>query len=342
MRKRNEHLGCQLKKHPFASAMMSNMAWHYTNDLRTRWIRWSPLLPLLSWHNSRKMDQYISAVINRRCDTRSDGPAMEKSSETLLDFTLSQYFEKTRDGLGVRPHTKFTKWLTAELRLFMFTGHSSSATTISYCHYLLSQNPTSMAKLRAEHTQLYGPDPNSAAQRICDQPFSLNQLPYTTAVIKETLRLFPPASSFREGARGVYLHDKRHARQFPTERTHIWVLHSSLHSDPTTWVDAGSFLPERWLVGPDDPLYAPKGSFRAFERGRRDCLGQKLAMHILRITMVMTARLFDFQAAYDQVNRKGSANTEGVKALGGERAYPIGAAGAQPAGGMPCKLTLRE
>lgn len=322
--------------------MMSNMEWHYTGDLRSRWIRWSPLLLLLSWHNGRKMDHYISAVINRRCEIGSNGSAVKTSSESLLDFTLSQSAEKIRDGPDIRLDTKFKTWLTAELRLFMFTGHSSSAPTISYCHYLLSQNPTSMAKMRAEHTQVYGPDPDNAARRMCEQPFSLNQLPYTTAVIKETLRLFPPASSFREGVPGVYLHDKERGRQFPTERTHIWVLHSALHRDPTTWVDAGSFLPERWLVGPDDPLYAAKGSFRAFERGRRDCLGQKLAMHSLKITMVMTARLFDFQPAYDQVDWEGSSNTEGVKALGREKAYPIGAGGAQPAGGMPCRMTLRE
>ncbi|XP_044724295.1 cytochrome p450 domain-containing protein [Hirsutella rhossiliensis] len=307
----NERLGCQLKDHPFASAMMSSMNWHYTAGLKSKWVRWSPLLRLLSWYNGHKMNKYISAVIDRH--SAKDSVA-DTSCETLLDFTLAQHMKKEAVGPDFRPDDKYKKWLTIQLRLFMFTGHASSAPTISYCYYLLSQNPTAMAKLRAEHTQVYGPNPIDAAQRMCEQPLSLNQLPYTTAVIKETLRLFPPASSFRAGASGVDLYDRKGGRRFPTEGMHIWVIHSALHRDPSCWVDANAFIPERWLT---------------------------LAMHSLKITMVMTVRLFGFQAMYGEVDGACSADGRVVKTLGGERAYPIGAGGSQPADGMPCKVVLR-
>jgi cytochrome P450 len=85
----------------------------------------------------------------------------------------------------------------------------------------------------------------------------MNKLPYITAVMKEALRLFPSASGFREGKPGVSITDED-GTAYPTDNCYVWVVHLALHRDPKYFKDPDSFLPERWLVGPDDPYTRPR------------------------------------------------------------------------------------
>jgi len=48
-----------------------------------------------------------------------------------------------------------------------------------------------MRKLRQEHDAVFDPDLETTFQMLCDSPHKVQELDYTTAVIKETLRLFP-------------------------------------------------------------------------------------------------------------------------------------------------------
>ena len=73
-----------------------------------------------------------------------------------------------------------------------------------------------MACVRAEHDPILGPDFTTVAVILVQSPHLLNQIPYKTVVIKKALRLFPPASSLREGASGVDIVDL-HGRRYPTQ-----------------------------------------------------------------------------------------------------------------------------
>jgi cytochrome P450 len=63
---------------------------------------------------------------------------------------------------------------------------------------LLSKNPQVLQKLRGEHNKLFGDDRSTAAEALTRCPTKLNDLEYTTAVIKETLRIFPVGFALRE------------------------------------------------------------------------------------------------------------------------------------------------
>ena len=78
---------------------------------------------------------------------------------------------------------------------------------------------------------------------IIDNPHILNQLPYTVAVIKETMRLFLAASSIRQGDPESSLTEDSH--QYPTEDCTVWSLHQLIHREPLYWPQPGTFIPER-------------------------------------------------------------------------------------------------
>lgn len=93
----------------------------------------------------------------------------------------------------------FKTMIARQIRIFLFAGNDSTSSILCYCFYLLSSHPECMAHVRAEHDAVFGPDLSTVPAAIVQTPHLLNQIPYTHAVIKEVLRLFPPASSLREG-----------------------------------------------------------------------------------------------------------------------------------------------
>ena len=69
-----------------------------------------------------------------------------------------------------------------------------------YAYHLLSQHPKALSELRAEHRRVFTCDRERLPELIKDSPHLLNNLPYTTAVVNETLRLYPPLSVLRAGS----------------------------------------------------------------------------------------------------------------------------------------------
>jgi cytochrome P450 len=59
-----------------------------------------------------------------------------------------------------------------------------------------------MKRLREEHGRIFGADISTTAETIRQYPYKTNDLDYTTAVLKETLRLFPIGSATKENPLG--------------------------------------------------------------------------------------------------------------------------------------------
>jgi cytochrome P450 len=286
------------------------------------------------------MNNFLSKVLDERYMELSTESESSDTGKSVVDLLIADYISKHKDKAFATLDTAFTTWAIPQLRIMFFVGHDSSAATICYIFYLLSQNPSAMEKVRAEHDELFGTDISAAPNLMRIQPHTLNKLPYTTAVIKEVLRLFPPASGFRLGRPGADIHGDSGTR-YPTDNTRIWVLHSVLHRNPRYWKDPSAFIPERFLVGPEDPLYPVKGAYRPFEHGPRDCIGQALAMSVLKTSVVILARAFDVKPAYDEWDEMHGIPKLRTCRFEGERAYQIGQAGAHPADGFPCRVEVR-
>ena len=148
-------------------------------------------------------------------------------------------------------------------------------------------------------------------------------LPYTTAVVKEGLRLHPPAGTTRhvpdeaEGGKPVTIEfDRKDTLEgmngaphgtskagpgstlaFQVNGLRIYPCHWLIQRNPKIWgPDAAEFNPDRWL---DDEYMSriPVGAYRPFERGPRNCIGQDLAMMEAKIGLAMVSRAFEFEKA---------------------------------------------
>jgi len=331
-------LHSQKQFNQLAYAMRSQVRWQIADGELNIFKRWNPARPLVQWYNSWQMDSYISEELDNRFAERQN--SNDKPLRSIMDLVLENYItENPSAKTSSRIDPTFKKWATVQIRAFLFSGHDSTASTIEYCYHLLSKHPEAMARIRAEHDQVFGTDPSTVGAQLLDQPQKINMLPYTTSVLKEAMRLFPAASAVRTGLPGAVLQDPN-GNRFPTEGTTILIMHSALHINPNYWKEPNSFIPERWLVGPEHPLYPVKGAWRPFEFGSRNCIGQTLVMQDIKTVLAMTLREFDVCNAYaewDELHPR-----KGLKTAWGERAYHVFRAAAHPADGFPCRVTRQR
>ena len=95
--------------------------------------------------------------------------------------------------------------------------------------------------------------------------------------------------------------------------------------------------PDRWL---DTSNPIPKGAWRGFEHGPRNCIGQELAMLEMKIILPLMLRSFNVRTAYDDFDRLHKAKGP-LRTPEGERAFQMLLATGKPADDMPARVTRR-
>ena len=164
--------------------------------------------------------------------------------------------------------------LVDQIKTFLFAGHDTSASMLSWAYYYLSYYPDCLAKLKAEHDEVFGPetDPVYVGQKMRVMPSIIGKLEYTLAVLKETLRLRPIGDGVRYSPPG-YIIRTANGVEFDTTGTIINIQHDGLHTREAIWgPTAAEFDPERFMVGKTVPIgYLP------FAARPRDCIGRNLA-----------------------------------------------------------------
>lgn len=304
-------------------------------------VRWNPFRPFFQWYYVRLMDRYIGRQLEIRFAAHQDvndlKPVENSRFQTVVDLALDKYLEEQQMSHAARSmDAEFKRLAISQMKVFILAGHDTTSSTLCYIFYLLSCNPSALQLVRAEHNEAFGSDLTRTNAKITANPHSLNQLPFTLAVIKEALRLFPVASSTRDGEPGFSL--KQDGHQYPTEGFTIWCTHQAMHRESDYWPQPDSFIPERWLVPDNDPLHPIKGAWRPFELGPRNCIGQELALLELKLVMVMTLRELDITACYDAWDHDHGRKEPGT--VNGERAYQVLKGTTRPADGFPCRVTF--
>jgi cytochrome P450 len=218
-------------------------------------------------HYQKKLDRLIGEVVSQRFQERRAGKVApgERSLVHLALDTYEQAREVKAETLDADP--SFMRNIIHNIRGFFFAGHATTAASICYLYYLLNKHPDVLYQLRAEHEEYLGANPDDAEERIHEEPHILKRMPYTTAVIKESLRLFVGAGTIRNGVPGFDLVDPKTHIQYPTYRDGpfpILVRAFPIHRDPTNFSDPDLFQPQRFLG--QKAAEMTKDAYRPFEK----------------------------------------------------------------------------
>lgn len=230
----------------------------------------------------------------------------DQKKKTIVDLAIKYIDKDDPNASREKPDAEFVDRLIANLKSFIFAGHDTTSTTICYMMKELQDNPDCLEKLRAEHDSVLGPNPDDATNILTASPHVLYSLPYTLAVIKETLRLHPLAATVRsaKAAPGFSLTAPGSPLRYPMDGFGPWLAAPAVQRHPDYWPRPDAFLPGRWLAAEGDPLYAAREAWTPFSLGPRNCVGMELAMIELRLVAVLVARTFDVGEAWGKWDQR--------------------------------------
>ncbi|KAL3419819.1 P450 monooxygenase [Phlyctema vagabunda] len=342
-------LNSQRTKNPFVEAFRGSISWTPSVIATNPLVQLNLFRPFMQRLYAKRMDSYLEKVLDDRYANRGDVPKIRKGRKPAIDLALDEY--ALQKGFGVSGSARkidkaFKRVALDQMRTFLFAGHDTSSSTICYIYHLLNTHPEALAKTRQEHDLVFGSGTNGkdVGRQLQDDASLVNQLPYTLAVIKETLRLFPPGTPVREGKKGVSI--TYNGVDYPTENFMVFLPTHTIHRRADLFPCPDEFIPERFITGPESYQEIPKDAWRAFEKGPRACIGQELALLEMKIILAMTLRDFDIKAEYEEWDRmhgrdKPGDVLEGRRGVLGERAYQVLVASAKPADGMPVRIQRR-
>lgn len=199
--------------------------------------------------------------------------------------------------------------LRDEVMTMLLAGHETTALALSWAWFLLAIHPAEQAKIHCEVDRvLTGRLPTAG-----DVP----QLAYTNLVVREAMRLYPPAWVIsRRAADEIEVH----GYTLPSGSNVIispWVI----HHDERFFANPEEFRPERWAT--TDAQNLPKFAYFPFGGGPRACIGNNFAL--MEATVILAAVAQRFQ----------------VSLANGAKVEPMPSITLRPAHGVPVKLRRR-
>lgn len=184
----------------------------------------------------------------------------------LLDMLLDARYEDTGEPMHENQ-------VIDEILIVLIAGHETTANALSWTLYLLANHKTEMTKLKA------------ATQGLTVNEATTNDA--LAAVIKESMRLYPPAWI---SDRMALSDDTYNGFTYPKGIV-IILFYYGLHRDARYWPEPDSFIPERFAKENDDKR-KPK-AFYPFGGGPRLCIGNNFAMAEMAIFLQTMIHSFE-------------------------------------------------
>ncbi|MFC6864968.1 cytochrome P450 [Halomicroarcula sp. GCM10025817] len=204
----------------------------------------------------------IIAVREESVGTDAEGP---------MDF-LSILIRARDDGV------ESPEQLRDEMMTMLLAGHDTTALTLTYTWFLLSEHPEAERRVHEELDAVVGDD-TPGMEHVRD-------LEYLEWVIQEAMRLYPPVYTiFREPTEDVTLSG------YPVEAgTTLMLPQWGVHRSPRFYDDPETFDPERWR--PERAKQRPRFAYFPFGGGPRHCIGKHLAMLEAQLIVAATSQRF--------------------------------------------------
>jgi cytochrome P450 len=243
---------------------------------RVRGVEFDDLLKLRSrhWRRAQKAITSLDSIVDGLIDDAIARPA-DGEREDLLALLLAA---RDEEGGG----TMARQQVRDEVMTFLGAGHETTANAMTWMWLLLSQHPEARRRMQAEVDEvLDGRRPTFA---------DVDRLPWTMAVLQESMRLYPPVPAV---SRVAIRRDEIDGVKVPAG-TVLIILPYLMHRDPGVWANPEGFDPERFMPGHPSAVGRPRQAFMPFGAGRRICVGSGFALMEGVLLAAMTAQRYEF------------------------------------------------
>src|SRR5438876_2548176 len=171
-----------------------------------------------------------------------------------------------------------------QINTFLIAGHETTSGLLSCTLYALLKHPEVLRKAYEEVDRVLGPDID--AKPTYQQ---VTQLTYITQILKEALRLWPPAPAY--GISPLKDEAIGGGKYRLKKGTFITILVTALHRDPSVWgPNPDAFDPENFSR--EAEAKRPINAWKPFGNGQRACIGRGFAMHEAALALGMILQRF--------------------------------------------------
>ncbi|KAH1239636.1 Cytochrome P450 71D11 [Glycine max] len=179
----------------------------------------------------QQADQILENIINDHKEAKSKAKGDDSEAQDLVDV-LIQYEDGSKQDFSLTKNN-----IKAIIQDIFAAGGETSATTIDWAMAEMIKDPRVMKKAQAEVREVFGM--NGRVDENC-----INELQYLKLIVKETLRLHPPAPLLlpRECGQTCEIH----GYHIPA-KTKVIVNAWAIGRDPKYWTESERFYPERFI-----------------------------------------------------------------------------------------------
>lgn len=219
------------------------------------------------------LGKVIEAIIRRRREGHSNNDLLQRFIHAADSLNPAEQHERQQKTL----YLTNSELISNCVGMFL-VGFETTSYSLAYILHCLGQRLGIQDKLRQEILAKFGKEdvPQDTQQEYSD----LMEMKYLDAVIKEALRLFPPATGFTtRQAHEAFVYG---STKFPAGMNFLFVT-SVIHRDSRYWPDPMIFKPERFLGFSGETIHP--GSFQPFGDGPRNCVGMRLVMLTLKVVL---------------------------------------------------------
>src|SRR4030081_338089 len=258
--------------HPFVESLVRSLE----TIMMTRGL---PLEGL--WMRNRKRDLAADAeFMNKMVDEiiaerrkNADATAAKKDMLNAMMTGVDRVSGEQLDDVNIR----------YQINTFLIAGHETTSGMLSCAIYALLKHPQVLEKAYEEVDRVLGGDLN-----VKPTYQQVTQLTYITQILKEALRLWPPAPAY-----GVApIKDEVIGGKYKLKTdSFVLVLVLALHRDPSVWgPNPDAFDPENFSK--EAEAARPVNAWKPFGNGQRACIGRGFAMHESALALGMILQRF--------------------------------------------------
>ncbi len=221
---------------------------------------WLPIKSIRRYNQSiRDLNEVVNTIISNRRQSKT-------RHDDLLDMFMYAEDEDTQETMS-------DSQLRDEVMTIFLAGHETTANALTWALYILNKHQNKQAQLLED---------------LKSNDWSYNT-PYLNLVIKETLRLFPPA--WAVGRRALE-NDEIGGVEVPA-KSNITICAYQVHRDPELWDQPDVFMPERFEYEKE----YHKFQYFPFGGGPRFCIGNNFAQLEMQIILSQFLRQFEYDCS---------------------------------------------